>query len=247
MYLADRSTEDAIHRIVQHCRVIRDRISSAVRTVHTKKDGIPPTQLSGGAQLALHMSTAFDRVPRDQLKQALLWAGATPQTIHCILELHDSRSYQITHGPRSGKTNMRRGVKQGCTLAPLLWTVYSVFIAHNIRLETNYEWMLRFLTLYADDTHACWIIESKVDLQFMAKSVRKIYEIYARFGMKVNSQKSVFVPGLTGPVGKKWLKARLHGHGSGARVNFGGPHLFTLDPHAKELYLLWHHSLLRQL
>ena len=192
-YLANRSTEDAIHRVMEHCRAVRCRRERAVRTVYSKKAGVKRPKIGGGAQLTLDMSTAFDRVPRSSLTEALLWAGASMQTVQGVLDLHEQCKYVIRHGPHTSYLSMKRGVKQGCTLAPLLWVVYSVYVAHHIGLETDYQWMLSHLTMYADDTHACWDLASSADLRFMSLCVRRIYEVYARFGMKLNPQKSVFV------------------------------------------------------
>ena len=133
-YLASRSTEDAIHRVMEHCRAVRHRHELAVRTVYSKKEGVKPPKIRGGAQLTLDMSTAFDRVPRSSLTEALLWAGASMQTVQGVLDLHEQCKYVIRHGPHASYLSMKRGVKQGCTLAPLLWVVYSVYVAHHVGL-----------------------------------------------------------------------------------------------------------------
>ena len=78
--------------------------------------------------------------------------------------LHEHCQYVIRDGPCTGRLAMRIRVKQGCTLAPLLWVIY------------NYEWMMASLTLYADDTHACWVVNTRSDLQFMRMCIQRIYE-----------------------------------------------------------------------
>ena len=71
------------------------------------------------------------------------------QMIHIILQLHNHCTYVIQHGPHVGRVNMMRGVKQGCplgcTLAPLLWAIYSTYLAHLIGNATDYDWMLMIL------------------------------------------------------------------------------------------------------
>ena len=75
-----------------------------------------------------------------------------------ILQIHNHCTYVIQHGPHVGRVNMMRGVKQGCTLAPLLWAIYSTYLAHLIGNATDYDGMLRCMTLYADDTHVHWSV-----------------------------------------------------------------------------------------
>ena len=175
---------------MEHCRAVRHGYNQAVRTVCSKQSGIKAQAISGGAQFALDMSTSFDRVPGDYLNDALSWAGATDQMIQGIPGLHEHCQYVIRHGPCTGRLAMRRGVKRGCTLVfcwPLCWGLFtSVYVAHHIGLATDYAWMMISLTLYADDTHACWIVNNRSDLQFMRRRVLKIYEVDSKFGMKLN-------------------------------------------------------------
>ena len=83
--------------------------------------------------------------------------------------------------------------------------------------------MLSHLTMYADDTHACWDLASSADLRFMSLCVRRIYEVYARFGMKLNPQKSVFISGLIGTQGRQWIRQKCRGNFGSGSINFGSP------------------------
>ena len=148
-YLAGRSTEDAIHRVLEHCRAVRRIHEQAARTVYSKQAGIKLQSIGGGAQRTLDMSTAFDRVPRSSLTEALRWAGASAQT----MQLHEQCRYVIRHGAHVSFLSMKRGVKQGCTLAPLLCVMYSLHVAHHIGMATNYDWMLSNLMMLASGLH----------------------------------------------------------------------------------------------
>ena len=140
------------------------------------------------------------------------------------MQLHDGCQYVLSHGPHTETLAMKRAVKQGCTLAPLLWVIFSVYIRHHIGLATDYAWMMQCLTLYADDTHACWQVRCKADLCFMADCVRKIYHVYETFGMKLNPQKSSFISGLGGTACAQWVKRHRRGGSGGPFLNFGTPH-----------------------
>ena len=73
-YLRHRSTADAIKRVSEHCDKIRRSVATDRRTVYSKKAGKKRQQYVGGVQLALDMSTAFDRLPRESMQAALEWA-----------------------------------------------------------------------------------------------------------------------------------------------------------------------------
>ena len=169
------------------------------------------------------MAAAFDRVPRHALVQALRWAGATEQIIHVILQLHNLCSYVIQHGRYQGRVNMRRGVKQGCTLAPLLWTIFSTYLAQCVGLETDYQWMLQCMTLYADDSHAHWEISAVTDLHFMRKCIHVIFKFYKAHGMLVKPHKSACISGIVGNQGKKWPQQWHVNSRGGALLNLWWP------------------------
>ena len=102
---------------------------------------------------------------------------------------------------------MKRGVKQGFALAPLLWAINSTYLAHLIGPLTDYDWMLRCMTLYADDTHVIWDVQHVSDLLFMRKCVQAIFHVSQMHGMKVNPHKSTFISGIIRKVGRQWLHA----------------------------------------
>ena len=237
-YLPHRTTMDAIYRVVQHCRAVRLQHEQQVTTVHTRQQGLHRVECGGGAQMALDMTTALDRVPHGTLVDALRWAGATEQMIHIILQLHNHCTYVIQHGPHVGRVNMMRGVKQGCTLAPLLWAIYSTYLAHLIGNATDYDWMLRCMTLYADDTHLHWSVSCTRDLVFMRKCIQVIFRIYQEHGMKVNPHKSTFISGVIGKVGRQWLRNRQSRGGIGRTLDFGTPGQPLLVPQSTTLKYL---------
>ena len=186
----------------------------------------------GGAQLALDMTTTFDTVPRGALVAAMRWVNSG-------LSLHSDCSYVIQHGQYRGRVAMPQGVKQGCTLAPLLRAVYSTFLAHCIGMATDYEWMLRCMTIYADDTHVHWEIDSERDLHFMRRCIQVIFSVYTEYGMKVNPRKSIFISGVIRRVGRQWMQSR-QSHRSGQHyLDFGGPAGPPLVPQANPLKYLW--------
>ena len=188
-YLSNRRTDHAIDRVVQHCAWVRDELGRCRRNVHTKRLNHSIHKASGGLQLSVDLSTAFDRVPRWAMRSALQWAGAYNDIIRIVEELHEQCRYHIEHAGFQGVVNMKQGVRQGCPLAPFLFTIFTCFLADIIGQRTDRQWMLDHLTLYADDTHASWEVRHSNDLRFVEHSFQTIYAVFKEFGVCVNASK----------------------------------------------------------
>ena len=220
-YIAGRSTEGAIARIIEHCAAVRDDIGHCQRNVFTKRARRAVTPAAGGVQLSVDMSTAFDRVPRHALREALIWIGASKEIIDVVEKLHDQCDYHIRHAGFYGTVNMKRGVRQGCTLAPVLFAIFSCYLADKIGSLTSGKWMAERLTLYADDTHASWAIKNRDDLFFMEHCVLVIHEVFSAHGMLVNPQKSSVVLALHGKLCRQWQRNKIHKTGKGSFLCIG--------------------------
>ena len=206
-YLRHRSTADAIKRVSEHCDKIRRSVATDRRTVYSKKAGKKRQQYVGGVQLALDMSTAFDRLPRESMQAALEWAQVDASLTSLILETHCACRYDIRHEGFQSFVDMDNGVRQGCTLAPLIWALYSVFLIHQVEINLNSRWPREAITLYADDTHCAWELNSLSDLRFFIRSAVALLSVYQRYGMKINPAKSALIIKLVGTHGPKWLRA----------------------------------------
>ena len=222
-YLPGRSTDTAISRVAAHCRQVREMHRGQHATVHTRRANVKQKVAVGGIQLAIDLSTAFDRVPRDNPFRALLWAGASEPLAQAILDLHEVCKYSIAHRGRVQSINMRRGVRQGCTLAPLLWVVYSAYIAHHLSQELTSDWVAQHLTLYADDTHASWLVNDLADVQQALREIPIIFRIYQQSGMQVNPLKSGIILGVKGQQGRSYLFQHVHGPTGSRKLVLGPP------------------------
>eukprot|EP00439_Symbiodinium_sp_Y106_P073501 s140_g13.t2 len=205
-YLRRRSTADAIRRVSEHCSKIRSRVAMDRHNVYSKKAGKRRQPYVGGAQLTLDMSTAFDRLPRRYMQEALEWAQVDASLASLILDTHCSCRYHIRHEGFESTVEMENGVRQGCTLAPLIWALYSVFLIHQLELRLHSTWPREALTLYADDTHCAWELNSLADLKFFIRSAVLLLSAYQTFGMKINPVKSALMIRLVGTHGSKWVQ-----------------------------------------
>ena len=86
------------------------------------------------------------------------------------------------------------------------------------------EWVDRHLTLYADDTHASWVVHTQTDLEQAFQSIRLIFRMYERFGMQVNPSKSGVILGIRGLLGRCLLAGHVQGPKDNRRLVLGPPH-----------------------
>ena len=70
-YAAGHGTEDAIHRLAEHCRFVRNTLKDFSYPLHSSKQGLKLPNVIGGMTLCLDLTRAFDTVNRQRLFQSL--------------------------------------------------------------------------------------------------------------------------------------------------------------------------------
>ena len=165
-------------------------------------------------------------------------AGIPPELRHAILAVHESCSYRVSHGPHSRTFAMARGVRQGCALSPLLYSIYSAWLYDQLVDGTNEEWASKLATLFADDSHVAFEIEHQDDLGFVLHAVRRLFELFRRTGMSVNPSKSSVVISLKGSAAKRWIRLHTCAVDGKPAINFGFPGQPLLAPTAPSMVYL---------
>ena len=222
-YIPGKSIDQAIARAASHCSRIRSRLKEGMETVHTRRQKMPKGQSRGGAQLSIDLSQAFDLLPRDVMQKALLRCGASSSLTDLSLFLRCKSRYHISHGKQTACVEMKRGVRQGCTLAPVLFSAFTACYLRLLEARTSKQWVSSNATLFADDSRLAWEIESVNDLDQMQKMVQTTFALFAELGMKVNPEKSTLILGLRGRSLRKWVKQRLFPRQKTRFVNLGTP------------------------
>ena len=94
------------------------------------------------------LTKAFDTVNRDALWHVLKKLGCPEKFVNVVKSLHDGMEARVLdQGSFSATFNVSNGVKQGCVLAPTLFSIMFAMLIRDAFHET--EWR-RYLTEIAD-------------------------------------------------------------------------------------------------
>ena len=189
-YRSGVSTLDAILRVGQHFSDVRRDIEST-STSHLSKllgDQIP--ELIGGLAISLDLSKAFDCLPYAEMFEAMAHAAMPEYLIRLILQVHAQSVCEIVRGNYSSSVEMRRGLRQGCPIAPLIYSAWTALLCRRLVSALGEGWATNTITLFAADKILCWRIRNTQSLEKALSQVGIVLDLLLRAKMKVNITKS---------------------------------------------------------
>ena len=220
-YCPNKAIDEAISRVASHCSRVRERLRRGTLSVHAKRSGQVESTCFGGLMLSLDLSRTFDELPRRALLASLQHAGVPDELCAAILSLHETCKYTVMHGSCKGSFRMQKGVRQGCALSSLLYSLYTCWLYDTIASRASADWASRFITLFADDSHISFEVNSLTELGFVVRAIRVVFALFKETGMMVNASKSRVVIGLKGSAARRWLRRRYCRVAGEHAVNFG--------------------------
>lgn len=136
---------------------------------------------------------AFDRVKHDKLINVLEKIGIDDKDLQIIINLYWNQSAYITiDGDNSEEIEIRRGVRQGCVLSPLLFNIYSEQIFNESLQDIEAGILLNGTRMnnirYADDA-----IIFADGFEGLKELVSKIEMVSRRYGLEMNIQKTKYM------------------------------------------------------
>ena len=192
-------------------------------TIHDRKSGAIRMACAGGIQLSVDCTRAFDSMPHRVMYDMLVWAGVDVDLIALILEWHNTGTYRHgSHAEAQHTIRRNQGVKQGCVLAPSLWTIYMAYVMFQIDLRCSsgsngLTWSQEHATAYADDLHFRWMMLAVRDLRQMREELAEVLNVLFEMGLTINREKSVLVISVKGIQAQTWLHKHISKNSAGQR------------------------------
>ena len=161
--------------------------------------------LRGGVQLSLDLSKAFDRLPRSKLEEALRRINVHPDQIQLILYIHYEMLLVFCKNEYTSEIHTNSGIRQGCGLAPLLWTAYTLLTLEKLEAFLSRDQ----LTAFADDYHVSWEIESLLQFNNCCVQIGRIIDVLTDLGMQISTDKTAILLLLGGSSARHALQNRV--------------------------------------
>ena len=188
-YLPGRGLSDAQSRVVQHLRKVRELCRTANPSRAELQRGHCPADLVGGITVALDLSQAFDTVSREEILSLITELGANT-SLQCLIHgLHHRSKYRLHSQGEHQDMETTAGIKQGCKLAPTLFSVLTV--GWDTVQKKFSRAMRRILQLHRT-------IRNQADLATAHKLILRLLEAVKASQLKVNPTKCAIIVKLSG-------------------------------------------------
>ena len=205
-YRAGASTADAILRGSSHCRHIRQVLERTATDLTSRILRQTEARLVGGLMCGLDLSQAFDRLEYSEMYLALCDTGMPIALAKLLLTVHSQTALHIVHGSHRGTVSMSRGLRQGCPIAPLIYTAWVIRLCRKLNSDIHPSWPAKHMSIYADDKHCHWEIANPRSLFKAIAQLRTRLNTLRGCGMEVSIAKCVAVLALKGAWAKQALK-----------------------------------------
>lgn len=96
-----------------------------------------------------------------------------------------------------------KGIRQGCSAAPTLWSLYTLELLSTFEKTVAKGWIRQFLTLYADDVCAHKEFWSLNELHSNLQKLGQLLDLLESYGMSLNIEKTTALLKFTGKMKNK--------------------------------------------
>ena len=160
--------------------------------------------------LSVDLHKAFDLLTREQLLRTLSKLDADAGVKNAAMHLHTRCQYLLVKDGLTTAVDTTRGVRQGCRLAPALWSAVSGDILSQIVQDA----FAGSITVFADDHLGAWTFHTVDDIIAMEQEVLQLFKVLSAAGLSVSPSKSKLVVQVQGAAAERYLARRtVHLHG----------------------------------
>ena len=218
-HVSGRGLAQALERVFAHCATVRTLLQQGQSTIHTKRQRRRLNTVCGGCMLSLDISKAYDIVSREQLAAALRDAHIPEYLIEITLLIHQSACIRIRHCDQEEVIPTFRGLRQGCSLSPILWAILPGWMLKQMEVPGEFS-VIAPNTTYADDQHYAWEIHKGLDLEVAYVTMKHILGALKKFGLQISLDKTVILLAIRGPQAQKLLQRYVVDMPQGPCVRF---------------------------
>ena len=227
-YVPNRSTRDALRRVFRHCDSVhssqkRRRYDIQQARWHSVSASSGPSAKIGGIQASFDLTQAFDRLGWTLVQEALIDAQVPVELRGQLLDFYRHLGYHLRFGDEHAVVRASRGVKQGCKVAPLLWSLTTGLPMRRLARRTSKAWLLQALTAFADDLHLGQEVRNLEMLTSAVLRVGHLIEVLEEARMIINTDKSVILISLPFSFDTKWRRRHLCRVGDTVRLQLRTP------------------------
>ena len=203
-YVSERSAPEALCRVFSHLHKVRQNAPTKEGMVQRRQQGVLRTECQGGITFSLDVAKAFDTIPRWVIIRACEDAQIPSEVIQHITAVHEQLNVGLCHFGHKGSCRTSRGIRQGCNLAPSLWSLATAYVHKHLRSTLGPE-IDSIVTWFADDVIAQWQVQTIQELRGALSQLSTLVTALRQFGMDVSSQKSVILYSLHGTKAAQFL------------------------------------------
>ncbi|OLP78151.1 hypothetical protein AK812_SmicGene41706 [Symbiodinium microadriaticum] len=230
-YMANRSTDQALLRVLLHCtegrRICEPQVydlrQARFSCSQSRSESASKKARGGAIQLSLDLTQAFDRLEWGLISDALIAASVPVELYSLIILWHRSLYYHLKAVDATAAVPVQRGVRQGCRIAPMLWAISTVLIMRRADAIIGSSWSRDHLTAYADDFHAGEIIHRSEDLSKALWRFGAFLDCLTSAHLVVNSQKSAILLRLCKGLAPAWRRSHIKKGPDGPFLSFCSP------------------------
>ena len=156
-----------------------------------------------------------------------------------VLDYYRRIGYHLQQGEDTAIIHAKRGVKQGCKVAPLLWSLCTGLLFRRLAARTSSAWVQQALNAFADDLHLGQTVCTGDQLERALAFVGHLLDVLTEARLVVNQTKSAVLISLPQTFAKRW-KRRCYvkrEEGTRLRIRTPGGHVFEIPIVEKQPYL----------
>ena len=198
-YLPGRSTADSIEAVCAHLHQVRELVAANSTSILQRFRGSEPVRLVGGISISLDVHKAYDSLPHPFLRESMQAASFTQDEIDLVMHLHSQADMQFGLSPHIAHAYLSSGIRQGCSLSPLLWSLSTGHIYHKyMQLLQADRLTAQTASLYADDAFSSWIFRIAEDFRKAVRATGLLIQALQEAGLQLSVDKTVILLSATG-------------------------------------------------